>query len=219
MDRAPDPCVKRDDRGDDNRMSSAPLQFWFEFASTYSYPAAMRAAALAGESAVTLTWEPFLLGPIFQSQGWSDSPFNLYPAKGRYMWRDLERICAHHRLPYQRPAIFPQNSLLAARVACAAKDETWIPDFVCAIYGANFAEAADISNPETVAACLRSVRQEPDEWMARAQSTEIKARLRAQTERAGARGIFGAPTFVSGDDLFWGHDRLEEAFAWHREHA
>jgi len=200
-------------------MSSAPLQFWFEFASTYSYPAAMRAAAQARESAVALTWEPFLLGPIFQGQGWNDSPFNLYPAKGRYMWRDLERICAGNGVPLRRPEIFPQHSLLAARTACAAKNESWLPEFVCAVYRANFADGADISRPETVAACLRSVRQDPDDWMARAQSTGNKALLRAQTERAGALGIFGAPTFVSGNELFWGHDRLDAALAWHREHA
>lgn len=200
-------------------MSSASLQFWFEFASTYSYPAAMRAVALARESAVAMTWEPFLLGPIFQGQGWNDSPFNLYPAKGRYMWRDLERICARHSLPFRRPTIFPQHSLLAARTACVAKHESWLPDFVCAVYRANFAEGADISRPETVAACLRSVRQEPDGWMARAQSTENKALLRAQTDRAVVLGIFGAPTFISGEELFWGHDRLEEAIISHREQA
>lgn len=200
-------------------MSAAGLQFWFEFASSYSYPAAMRVAALARESAATIAWEPFLLGPIFQGQGWNDSPFNLYPAKGRYMWRDIERICVRYGLPFRRPAIFPQHSLLAARTACAAKHESWLPDFVCAVFRANFAEGADISRPETVAACLRTVRQDPDGWLARAQAAENKPLLRAQTERAGALGIFGAPTFVSGDELFWGHDRLEEALVWHRERA
>ena len=200
-------------------MSSARLQFWFEFASTYSYPAAMRIDALARTAGIGIDWEPFLLGPIFQGQGWNDSPFNIYPAKGRYMWRDLERICERHSLPFRRPAIFPQHSLLAARAACVAKGESWMPDFVCAVYRANFAEGADISKPETVAACLRTARQDPNGWLARAQAAENKALLRAQTERAAALGIFGAPSFVSGKELFWGHDRLEEALAWHREHA
>ncbi len=70
------------------------LDFWFDFASTYSYPAAMRIGPLAAAAGVSLRWRPFLLGPIFKDQGWETSPFNLYPAKGRYMWRDLERICA-----------------------------------------------------------------------------------------------------------------------------
>ena len=68
------------------------VEFWYEFASTYSYPAAMRVEQTAKEAGVGLVWRPFLLGPIFGSQGWNDSPFNIYPAKGRYMWRDMARI-------------------------------------------------------------------------------------------------------------------------------
>ena len=106
-----------------------------------------------------------------------------------------------------------------ARTACAAKSESWLPVFVCAIYRANFADGADISRPETVAACLRSAQQDPDDWLARAQSTASKALLRARTDGAGSLGILGAPTFVSGGELFWGHDRLDAALAWHLEHA
>ena len=201
-------------------MRPAPLQFWFEFASTYSYPAAMQIETLSRAAAVSIEWEPFLLGPIFQGQGWNDSPFNLYPAKGRYMWRDLERICVRHALPFRRPAIFPQHSLLAARVACVAKRTAWLPDFARRVYRANFAEGEDISKVETLAVCLREAGQDPDEWLQRAQAPENKALLRQQTERASALGVFGAPSFVAaGGELFWGHDRLEEALAWHREHA
>ena len=102
----------------------ATAEFWYEFASTYSYPAAMRVAGLAESRGVTLAWRPFLLGPIFAAQGWRDSPFNIYPAKGRYMWRDMERICDALELPLKRPDPFPQNSLLAARVALALEGET-----------------------------------------------------------------------------------------------
>ena len=79
---------------------TATLDFWFEFASTYSYPAAMRIADAAAARGVTVRWRPFLLGPIFKAQGWDNSPFNLYPAKGRYMWRDLERVCDALALPF-----------------------------------------------------------------------------------------------------------------------
>jgi hypothetical protein len=95
----------------------ASAEFWYEFASTYSYPAALRVAALADQRGVSLIWRPFLLGPIFMAQGWRDSPFNVYPAKGRYMWRDLERTCGAMGVPLKRPEPFPQPSLLAARVA------------------------------------------------------------------------------------------------------
>jgi len=200
-------------------MDRPPLQFWFEFASTYSYPAAMRIERQARTAGVAIAWEPFLLGPIFAEQGWKDSPFNIYPAKGRYMWRDLERLCAREGLPFRRPAIFPQNSLLAARVACVAKAEPWLPDYVRAVYTANFAEGLDIAQPDAVAVCLRRAGQVPATWLERAQAAENKLLLRRQTERAAALGVFGAPSFASGAELFWGNDRLEDALAWHRENA
>src|SRR5271168_3565065 len=113
------PSVMRHDRlpRDPGAFVMAGAEFWYEFASTYSYPAALRVAALAEARGVSLAWRPFLLGPIFAAHGWPDSPFNIYPAKGRYMWRDLERTCAAMGVPFQRPDPFPQPSLLAARVA------------------------------------------------------------------------------------------------------
>jgi len=119
--------------------TGTPLNFWFDFASTYSYPAAMRIGKLAASRGVSISWRPFLLGPIFAAQGWTDSPFNLYPEKGRYMWRDLERLCNAEEIAFRRPSQFPRNSLLAARVACRYSDAPWLPDFVRAVYGANFA--------------------------------------------------------------------------------
>jgi len=116
------------------------LEFWFEFASTYSYPAAFRIERLASAAGAPVEWRPFLLGPIFQSQGWKDSPFNLYPVKGRYMWRDLERLCTRGGLPLRRPSQFPRNGLLPARVACLGSMEPWCADFTRRIYHANFAD-------------------------------------------------------------------------------
>ena len=92
---------------------SKQLEFWFEFGSTYSYPTAARIENLTRDRGIALTWRPFLLGPIFRQQGWEDSLFNIYPAKGAYM----ERLCATLNIPFQRPNQFPRNGLLAARVA------------------------------------------------------------------------------------------------------
>jgi 2-hydroxychromene-2-carboxylate isomerase len=165
---------------------------------------------------VAVAWKPFLLGPIFRSQGWNDSPFNVYPAKGRYMWRDLERICERHGLPFRRPSQFPRNGLLAARVACVGGGEPWGPEFIRRVYRANFAEDRDIADPATVAAILADLGLPAHQVLERAASPETKEQLRRQTEEAVARGIFGAPTFVVGDELFWGNDRLEDAIAWRR---
>src|SRR5438477_4537937 len=105
-------------------MAGAALNFWFDFASSYSYLAAARLRPLAQAAGVRVNFRPVLLGPIFKAQGWDTSPFNLYPAKGRHMWRDLERLCADLSLPLRRPDPFPQLSLLAARVALVGLAET-----------------------------------------------------------------------------------------------
>jgi len=195
------------------------IEFWFEFGSTYSYPAAMRIEPLARARGLEIAWRAFLLGPIFQRQGWSDSPFNLYPAKGRYMWRDLARLCAELRLPFERPSQFPRNGLLAARIAASGAEEPWLPAFVRHVYAANFAEDRDISTPEVVADCLERAGERPGPWLDSARSEAVKAKLRAQTERAAQLGLFGAPSFVVAGELFWGNDRLEAALAWKAQPA
>ena len=138
------------------------MDFWFEFGSTYSYPAALRVEKIAADCGVELRWRPFLLGPIFKDQGWSDSPFNIYAAKGRYMWRDLERVCAEIGAPFRRPTVFPRNGLLASRVACWFESENWMPEFVRRVYSANFAMDVDISAADNILAILRDLGLTPD---------------------------------------------------------
>ena len=189
------------------------VDFWFEFGSTYSYPAAMRVEDAARAGRIALRWRPFLLGPIFRSQGWLDSPFNIYPAKGRYMWRDLERICERQSLALRRPSRFPRNGLLPARVAARFDDQPWIGSFIRGIYRANFADDREISDPVVVASVLEAVGQ-PASLAGEASSEQAKARLRSNTDEAIALGIFGAPTIMAGSEMFWGNDRLEAALAW-----
>ena len=189
------------------------VEFWFEFASTYSYPAALRVEEIARSADVEVAWRPFLLGPIFKAQGWNDSPFNIYPAKGRYMWRDLERVCSALGIPFRRPSQFPRNGLVAARLACWFAKEPWLPEFVRQVYRANFAHDQDISNPAVIGSILEALGQ-PASVLVIAESSDAKSRLRAETERAQALGIFGAPTCVVDSELFWGNDRLEAAIAW-----
>jgi 2-hydroxychromene-2-carboxylate isomerase len=187
------------------------LDFFYEFASTYSYVTAMRIAPLAADAGVTVRWRPFLLGPIFKAQGWETSPFNLYPAKGRYMVRDCERLCADLGLAFRLPDPFPQPSLTAARVALVALGEGWGDDFSRAVYRAEFAEARNIADPAVLGGIVRDLGHDETAALAGAQSEDIKGRLRANTEDAQRLGIFGAPSFISGSELFWGNDRLEQA--------
>jgi 2-hydroxychromene-2-carboxylate isomerase len=190
------------------------IDFWYEFASTYSYPAAMRIEAAAAARGIAVRWRPFLLGPIFFDQGWRNSPFNIYPAKGRYMWRDVERICESLGLSFAQPDPFPQNSLIAARLALAV-DEAQRPAFTRAVYTAQFGERRQIAEKQTLAELLARLGLEPDAHFARASSEDIKTRLKEQTDEAKRLGIFGAPAFIAkADELFWGNDRLDAALDW-----
>ena len=195
------------------------VDFWFDFASTYSYPAAMRITEAADRAGVAVRWRPFLLGPIFKAQGWDTSPFSIYPAKGRYMWRDLERLCGGLDLPFRRPEPFPQNSLLAARIALAgfSAGAVWPEEFCIAVFRAQFGEGRRIDDPATLSAILTVFGVDSASALAAAQADNNKARLRAQTEEAQQLGIFGAPAFTTPDgELFWGNDRLDQALAWAR---
>jgi len=190
------------------------LTFWFDPASSYSYLSAMRIQDLAAAAGVQVYWRAFLLGPIFRQQGWENSPFNQQPAKLAYMWRDLERTCAARGLAFRRPSVLPRHSVLAARVASHYRDAPWLPEFVKAVYRANFAEDRDIAEPAVIGECLGGVGQDPAAILAGATSAAGKAGLRAATEEAAQLGIFGAPSFVVDGELFWGDDRLEQALGW-----
>jgi 2-hydroxychromene-2-carboxylate isomerase len=195
-------------------MARPVLDFWFDFASTYSYPSAMRIGPLADAAGIDVRFRPFLLGPIFKAQGWETSPFNLYPAKGRNMWRDLERLCADLSLLFVRPDPFPQNSLLAARVALAVP-ETKREDFCAAIFRTQFANGRRIDQPDAIGTILAGLDTDPAALLAAAQTDAIKDKLRAATTEAQQLGVFGAPTFITADgELFWGNDRLERALTW-----
>jgi 2-hydroxychromene-2-carboxylate isomerase len=193
----------------------AALDFWYEFGSTYSYPAAMRIERLAETAGVDVRWRPFLLGPIFKEFGWNDSPFNIYAAKGRYMWRDLARICEAEGLPLKLPPVrFPQNGLKAARLALVGERDGWTAAFSRAVFAANYAQQKDISDDETLRTILGKLGVDTEAAFAAANAIENKEALKIQTAEAGMQGICGAPSFTIGDELFWGNDRLEAALAW-----
>jgi len=191
------------------------LEFWYEFASTYSYLSVMRIEELAARRGVEVEWKPFLLGPIFQAQGWRDTPFRLYPNKGLYMVRDMERLCAARGLTFKLSRIFPQNGLNAARIGLIGAREGWAPAFTREVFLRQFRDDADIAHKNVLADALRVIGQDPDDLLARIQDPAVKEALKSQTETAASFGIFGAPTFITEDnELFWGDDRLEQALDW-----
>ncbi|MFO0596437.1 MAG: 2-hydroxychromene-2-carboxylate isomerase [Myxococcaceae bacterium] len=191
------------------------IDFWFDFASSYSYLGALRieaAARLAGE---TVRWRPFLLGPIFTAQqGLKTSPFEAQPIRGKYMWRDVERLSAKYGFPFQKPKVFPQRSILANRVACVGLDQPWIGDFVRGTFRAEFGHGKDINEPATLAEVLDSLALDPKPILEQAGTDAIKQRLRELTDEAQELGLFGAPNVVVSGELFFGQDRIDDALAF-----
>ena len=196
------------------RRPLSMLEFWFEFGSCYSYLIVMRIEELARRSGVRIAWRPFLLGPIFKSFGWETSPFKLHEQKGAYVWRDMARLCAKYDLPWRQPSEFPRRALLPARLALIGANRDWIAAFSRHVMLANFADGRDIDNTETMSGVLESLRLPAAELLTAAQSEDNKRRLRDQTETARQRGIFGAPTFLVGSEMFWGNDRLEDVLSF-----
>jgi 2-hydroxychromene-2-carboxylate isomerase len=190
------------------------LELWFEFGSNYSYLTVMRIEELARGYGVAIAWKPFLLGAIFKSLGWSTSPFVLQKEKGAYVWRDMERQCAKYGLPWNKPSEFPRRALLPIRVALIGSDQPWIGEYSRRVMQINFVEDREIDTPEVVRQVLDELHLPASDLLRAAQSEENKLRLREQTAEAGRRGVFGAPTFFVGREMYWGNDRLNDALSF-----
>jgi 2-hydroxychromene-2-carboxylate isomerase len=206
---------------------SAEVEFWFEFGSNYSYLSVMRIEDDARRLGVRVVWKPFLLGPIFRALGMENSPFVLQKEKGAYVQQDMARLCRKHGLaPWRMPSVFPRLGVLPLRIVLLGADQPWIGAFARRVMELNFALDQDINQPEQIAPILGQLRLPAAEILAEAQSDSIKARLRQETDEARARGIFGAPTFFVGSEMFWGNDRLDDALqlasgrtrGWSRRH-
>jgi 2-hydroxychromene-2-carboxylate isomerase len=190
------------------------IEFWFDFGSNYSYLSMMRIRRAAAAANLRVELKPFMLGPIFKSLGWETSPFVLQTLKGDYVWRDMRRQCVKYGLRWQRPSLFPRNALLAARIALQGEGTSWLEDFCVQVMLANFADDREVGDEAVLAGILAGLGADSAEIIAAAKTDACKAALRARTADAQARGIFGAPMFFVGDEMFWGNDRLEDAIAY-----
>ena len=193
---------------------TAAIDFWFEFGSNYSYLSVMRIEEAAARAGVEVRWQPFLLGPIFRDFGWQTSHFVLQKEKGAYVWKDMERQCRKYGLPWTRPTAFPRSAVLPLRIALIGRAQPWMGAFCRQVMRRNFVEDRDIDSVNAMREVLSELGLPAQEILDEAQSEANKLSLRRQTETAKERGIFGAPTFFVGEEMFWGNDRLDDALAF-----
>nr|WP_207765938.1 2-hydroxychromene-2-carboxylate isomerase [Solimonas fluminis] len=184
------------------------VDFYYDFGSPTAYLAWTQIARICAEKGARLAYKPFLLGAVFKATG-NASPVTI-PAKARFMFADLERWAKHWDVPLAINPFFPFNSLELMRAAAGIqlREPQRLDDFNRAIYTAMWVDAKDFGKPAVVAEVLAQAGFDPAAVMALAADDQAKAALRAHTDEALARGAFGAPTFVVGQDLYWGQDRL-----------
>jgi 2-hydroxychromene-2-carboxylate isomerase len=196
-------------------MTTASIDYWFTMGSTYNYLTAMRIDRAAQAADVVVRWRP--LRNVAALTGAKQLPFLEGTAKMRYMWRDIERRAAAQGLPLRLPVTYPCTSPLRANsIMLIGVREGWGPAFARAAYPLWFGQGIPNGGEENLRAALAACGQDAaaDRLIALADSPETAAALDAETDEARSLGVFGAPTFAVGSELFWGDDHLEDALHW-----
>lgn len=190
------------------------IEFFYDYASTYSYLAHLAVEELATKKDAELIFKPMVLGFVFKASG--NSMPAAVPAKATYMIHDVRRWVRHYGLPFHMPSIFPVNTIRALRTAVAALEEGVFPAYHHAVMRAYWSNDQDIGDAEVLASIVSAAGLDGPRLVARSEEGAVKEKLKANTDEAIERGVFGAPTFFVGDEMFWGNDRLhfvEEALA------
>jgi len=185
------------------------LEFYFDFGSPASYLAYTQLPALCHDTGATLVWKPMLLGGVFQATG-NHSPATI-PAKGAYTFTDFDRFAKRYGVPLEKNPYFPINTLMLMRGAAGMqlREPARFEPYMDAIFRAIWVDAQNLNDPATVGAVLKAAGFDPAALLALTQEPEVKDRLKALTQEAIDRGVFGAPTFFAGGQMFWGQDRLD----------
>lgn len=195
-------------------MVTAPLDFYFDFSSPYSYLASEKIDALAGRFGRTVNWHPLLLGVVFQRLG--TVPLVEQPGQRSYAPRDMARSARYLGLPFSMPSRFPLPTQAPARAfywldGC---NRDMARQFAHAVFRAYYVADRDISAPEIVIEIAVACGAERDVLVEALAKPELKERLKQETEAAITQGIFGAPWMIVDGEPFWGVDRLPQIERW-----
>ena len=185
------------------------VDFYFDFGSPAAYLAATQLPKIAADAGAALVWKPMLLGGVFQATG-NHSPAEIKP-KGPYMTADLQRYARRYGVPFAHNPHFPINTLLLMRAASGiqAQQPERFAEFVEAIFKAMWIDGRNMNDPAVVGEVLQAAGFDAAAVLALANAQETKDKLKATTQEAVERGVFGAPTMFVGKDMFWGQDRLD----------
>jgi 2-hydroxychromene-2-carboxylate isomerase len=185
------------------------FEFWFDFGSTATYLAWTQLPALEAATGAKAIWKPMLLGAVFQATG-NQSPANI-PAKGKYIFADFARFAKRYGVTLNRNPYFPINTLLLMRIAIAlqTKGDPRFSQYCKAVFNAIWVESLNMNDPAIAAQVIQRAGFDAQALIAQASEQSTKDALKAATQAAVDRGIFGAPTFFVGDQMFWGQDRMD----------
>ena len=184
------------------------VEFFYDFGSPTVYLAATQLPDIAASVGATIDWRPMLLGGVFKSTG-NQSPV-VVPAKAAYMNNDLKRFAKRYGVPFRFNPHFPINTLALMRGAVAYQDDVVVSSsYRDAIFRAIWVEARNLNEPDVIGQVLSDAGLDPAELMNRIGQQTVKDQLIANTEEAVNRGVFGAPTFFVGEQMFFGQDRLD----------
>ena len=184
------------------------VEFFYDFGSPTVYLAATQLPDIAASVGATIDWRPMLLGGVFKSTG-NQSPV-VVPAKAAYMNNDLKRFAKRYGVPFRFNPHFPINTLALMRGAVAYQDDVVVSStYRDAIFMAIWVEARNLNEPDVIGQVLSDAGLDPAELMNRIGQQTVKDQLIATTEEAVNRGVFGAPTFFVGEQMFFGQDRLD----------
>ena len=185
------------------------FEFWFDFGSSASYLAWTQLPALEAAAGATAVLKPMLLGGVFQATG-NQSPVSV-PAKGKYIFLDFERFANRYGVPFNQNPYFPINTLLLMRgaIALQMKGDPRFREYCNAMFKAIWVDSLNMNDPATAAQALSHAGFDAQAMVALASEQTNKDALKAATQKAVERGVFGAPTFFVGDQMFWGQDRLD----------
>jgi 2-hydroxychromene-2-carboxylate isomerase len=183
------------------------VEFLFDFGSPASYLAYKALPAVAARTGAEVVWRPVLLGGVFKATG-NASPATV-PAKGAWMNADLARWAARRGTPFTRNPHFPINTLHLMRGAAGLAGDPRFAAYLEAVFDAMWQEPRNLGDPAEMGPVLARAGVTGDEFLRFQADEAVKARLKADTEAAVARGMFGAPTFFVGGEMFFGQDRLD----------